>query len=102
MIKDHTVDYKIMKLVANIYMKHGMAEEKIENDLLKVHLKRGDVDNISLYINDKPKMKIEVNRTVSNIIEFDKKDSNALKYILPFSKSLGVSKTQLDVYQKRA
>ncbi|MDR0690759.1 MAG: hypothetical protein LBF32_01715 [Streptococcaceae bacterium] len=79
-----------------------MAEEKIENDLLKVRLKRGSVDNISLYINDKPKMKIEVDRTVSNIIEFDKKDSNALKYILPFSKSLGVSKIQLEMYQKRA
>ncbi|MDR3156310.1 MAG: hypothetical protein LBT69_00085 [Lactobacillales bacterium] len=98
----NTIYYRIMQLVTTTYMHHRELEGRIETDIVKVSLEKGSVDSVSLYINDKPKIKIEVDQTKSNIIEFDQHDSNALKYILPFSKSLGISRIQIENYKKSA
>ncbi|MDR0920754.1 MAG: hypothetical protein LBM95_00020 [Lactobacillales bacterium] len=100
---ENNTEYKIMELVTGTYMTHGDIEETFQSDVLRVTLEKGNnTDSVTLYVNGKPKMIVDVKGTTSEIVSFDYHDSNALKYVAPFAKSLGIPKTRLRQWATKA
>ncbi|GFH40328.1 hypothetical protein [Pseudolactococcus insecticola] len=97
----NSIDYQVMKLVADAYMNNTTTCVLCGADLLGVTIKKDNSDLIYLFVNNHQTATVKVKGTRSHIISIDQQCLDNIKYIIPFAKSLGLPEsTTLRCFEK--